>query len=128
MRLNPPKILIVCSEVNDNLESQLASEGWVVNWVYDAETAIAKLRRERFDLAVLMSTGKKMDEMETFFNLKDIQKTLRVIAVRRPRDTKSAHEGETSVPPNSGLRSVQGLEGLLSLLNDGDLHRSAGRD
>ena len=128
MRLDSPKILIVCSEVNDNLESQLAADGWVVNWVYDAETAIAKLRRERFDLAVLMSTGKKMDEMETFFNLKDIQKTLRVIAVRRPRDTKSAHEGETSVPPNSGLRSVQGLEGLLSLLNNDDLHPSAGRD
>jgi len=77
---------------------------------------------------VLMSTGKKMDEMETFFNLKDIQKTLPVIAVRRARDTKGSLEGETSVPPNSGLRSVQGLEGLLSLLSNGDLHRRAGPD
>ncbi|SRR6266404_6993790 len=128
MQLNPPKIMIVCSEVNDNLKSQLVGDGWVVNWVYDAETAIAKLRRERFDLAVLMSTGKKMDEMETFFNLKDIQKTLPVIAVRRSRDTKGSLEGETSVPPNSGLRSVQGLEGLLSLLSNGDLHRRAGPD
>lgn len=128
MRLNPPKILIVASGVNDDLKSRLVSDRWVVNWVYDAETAIAKLRRERFDLAVLMSTGKKMDEMETFFNLKDIQKTLPVIVVRGSRDSKSALECETSVPPNSGLRSVQGLEGLLSLLSNGDLPRTVGQD
>jgi hypothetical protein len=121
------KVMIVGSEVSEELETQLIGNGWAVLWVYDAKSAIAKVRRERFDLVVLISTGKEMDVMETFFNLADIRKTLPVVFVRPAKGADNAIDGEIHVP-DAGLRSVQGLEGLISLLNDGKVPSGTGPD
>ncbi|HEY7555991.1 MAG TPA: hypothetical protein VIH18_14410 [Candidatus Binatia bacterium] len=122
------KVMIVGSEVSEELETQLVGKGWAVLWVYDAKSAIAKVRRERFDLVVLISTGKEMDVMETFFNLADIRKTLPVVFVRPAKGADNAIEGEIYVLPDAGLRLVQGLDGLISLLNDGKVQSGARPD
>lgn len=115
MSFNSRRMMIVGPEVSEELEAQLVNAGWAVLWVCDAGGAIARVRRERFDLVVLISTGEEMDVMETFFNLADIRKTLPVIFMRQ---AKAVTEGEFRMLPNSGLKSVQGVDGLINLLSD----------
>ena len=110
--------MIVCGEVNGALESRFVSAGWTVIWVYDARTAITRVRRERFDLVVLLSTGDEMDIMETYFNIQDIRKTLPVVVVRQAGGISTAVEGDARELPDSGLRAVQSLDGLFSLLSN----------
>jgi hypothetical protein len=110
------KVMIVCSELCKELQSRLDFDGWTVLRVYEAQTALARVRRERIDLAILISTGAEMGIMETFFNLRDICRSLPVIAVRREKDRGKTLDGEFNLLPNTGLQSVQGLDGLRSLL------------
>lgn len=111
--------MIVGSEVSEQLETQLVGDGWEVLWVYDATSAIATVRRERFDLVVLISTGKEMDVMETFFNLADIRKTLPVVFVRRSEGVDNTIEEGYRVLPDAGLQSVEGVDGLVGTLKNG---------
>jgi len=128
MSFNARRIMIVCPEVSEELEAHLVGAGWAVIWVCDACSAIAKVRRERFDLVVLISTGEEMDVTETFFNLADIRKTLPVIFMRHSKGVDGPLEGEFRVLPNSGLKSVQGVDGLISLLSDPKAQRQVGLD
>ena len=116
MKLKTRKVMIVCSEGCGDLETHLVRHGWLVVRVHDAKTALAKVRRGHFDLVVLISTGEEMDVMETFFNLRDIRRSLPVIVVRPSNDIGNPLETEFCLPPNSGLQSAQGLDGLISLL------------
>ena len=128
MRSDSHRVMIVGSEVSEQLETQLVGDGWEVLWVYDATSAIATVRRERFDLVVLISTGKEMDVMETFFNLADIRKTLPVVFVRQAEGVDNTIEGEYHVLPDSGLQSVEGVDGLISLLSAAKAQRILGPD
>ena len=118
MRPRTRTVMIVCGEVNGALESRFVCAGWTVIWVHDAGTAITRVRRERFDLVVLLSTGDEMDIMETYFNLQDIRKTLPVVVVRPTDATLTAVDGDARELPDSGLRAVQSLDGLFSLLSN----------
>jgi DNA-binding NtrC family response regulator len=118
MGLRTRKVMIVCCEVDGALESRFIRAGWAVIWVYDARTAITRVRRERFDLVVLLSTGDEMDIIETYFNLQDIRKTLPVVVVRQAGGTATAVTGDARELPDSGLRAVQSLDGLFSLLSN----------
>ena len=126
MRSDSHRVMIVGSEVNEQLETQLVGDGWDVLWVYDAKSAIARVRRERFDLVVLISTGKEMDVMETYFNLADIRKTLPVVFVRQAEEVDNTIEAD--VLPDSGLQSVEGMDGLISLLSAAKTQRNLGPD
>ena len=126
MRSDSRRVMIVGSEVNEPLETRLVGDGWDVLWVYDAKSAIARVRRERFDLVVLISTGKEMDVMETYFNLADIRKTLPVVFVRQAEEVDNTIEGD--VLPDSGLQSVEGMDGLISLLSAAKAQRNLGPD
>jgi hypothetical protein len=126
MKLETGRVMVVCSDVNDELESRLVCDGWGVTWVHDAKTAITRVRRERFDLVVLISTGEEMDIIETYFNLADIRRTLPVVFVRQTPGADNPPEGET-VMPNTGLHSVHGLNGLISLLSREKIPKSAAR-
>ncbi len=86
MDQRPKKMMVVCSDFHDDLESHLVWEGWNVIWVYDAKTAIAKARRERFNLTVLISTGKEMDVTETLLNLRDIRRSMPIVVVAEAGD------------------------------------------
>jgi DNA-binding NtrC family response regulator len=120
--------MIVGSEVNEQLETYLVGDGWDVLWVCDARSAIARVRRERFDLVVLISTGKEMDVMETYFNLADIRKTLLVVFVRQVEGVDNTIEDEYRVLPDSGLQSVEGMDGLIGLLSAAKAQRNLGPD
>ena len=111
------KIMVVCSEFNDNLAPDSARDGWRLIWVYDGKTAISKVRREKFDMIVLLSTGKEMDVTETLLNLRDIRESMPIVVVTEP------HEVEKSlVPnltfPNAKVVSVQGLGNFIESLRD----------
>jgi DNA-binding response OmpR family regulator len=54
------------------VEEPLKAAGSDIVKVSDGETAVGRVRREMFDIAVLVSTGVAMDLMETVFNIKDI--------------------------------------------------------
>lgn len=86
MEQRPKKMMVVCSDFHDDLESHLVWEGWNVIWVYDAKAAIAKARRERFNLTVLISTGKEMDVTETLLNLRDIRRSMPIVVVTEAGD------------------------------------------
>jgi PleD family two-component response regulator len=124
MKLKSRKVMIVCSERCDDLKTHLVCEGWMVIWVYDAKTSLARVRREHFDLVVLISTGNEMDLMETFFNLRDIRRSLPVIIVH-PDDSENAVDRAFPMLSNTGLQSVQGLDGLVSLLSGKKAQRNA---
>lgn len=120
------KLMLVCSEISNDLETCLVCDGWVVVRVYDAQTAIAKVRQEHFDMAVLISTGKEMDVTETLFNLKDIRESLSIVMLRRPDDANKPGAHEPYLQSGSTkVRSEQDLEGLLTLLRDNEHAESA---
>jgi DNA-binding response OmpR family regulator len=75
-------VLLVCAQVPADLEQPLKAAGCDVITATDGEAAVARARRQRFDLAVLASTGKTMDLMETVFNLRDIRYSLPILVVR----------------------------------------------
>ena len=70
------KILLVCSDPCEDVEQRLAQSGYKLTHADDGESAVARAQREMFDAAVLMSTGEKMDLLETAFNLKDIRRSM----------------------------------------------------
>jgi DNA-binding response OmpR family regulator len=90
-------VLLVCAQERVDLEQPLKAAGCEVITTTDGEAAVARARRQRFDLAVLASTGKTMDLMETVFNLRDIRYSMPILVVR-----DSLHE-----EPSVSLRGVR---------------------
>lgn len=116
MKPKPRTLLIVCTEANRELERRLVDDGWVVVWVYDARSAIARVRREQFDRAVLISTGKEMDITETFFNLRDICETMAMV-VLQPAGGATPLSSASRLPPQKNAAIVEHLDDLLPLLS-----------
>lgn len=127
MKPKTGRIMVVCSEANDELTARLACEGWRVTWVADAGSAIAGVRRERFDLVVLISTGKEMDIIETYFNLADIRRTLPVVFVCPNRSAYIPAEEDSGALSDTGLHAVRGVDGLIALLSKEKTAGSAAR-
>ena len=116
MKRKTGRVMVVCSDLADKLETRLVSNGWVVVWVYDAKTAIAKVRRERFDLVVLISTGQEMDITETLFNLRDIRRSMPIAVVQPSGDSEDASAKLAYLPADHNLIAVRDLDGLVTLL------------
>lgn len=116
------KIMVVCSDFNDHLATDSATDGWSVIWVYDGKTAIAKARREKFDMIVLLSTGKEMDMTETLLNLRDVRESMPIIVVTEPHEVENSL-GLNLTLPNAKVVPVQGLGNLIGSLRDEIPHR-----
>lgn len=117
MKRQTRKVLIVCSEVNAAVKTQLDCDGWLANWARDAKTAIAKVRRESFDLAVLISTGPEMDVTETLFNLRDLRQSLPIAVVQPSSDLEGTPPSAAYLAKDNNLIAVQGLDDLARLLH-----------
>ena len=119
MDQRPKKMMVVCSDFHDDLESRLVWEGWNVIWVYDAKTAIAKARRERFNLTVLISTGKEMDVTETLLNLRDIRRSMPIVVVTETGDGNEDLARQEFVPlSNTKVLPLSAIENFVSSLGE----------
>ena len=92
------KMMVVCSESGDDLETRLICDGWNIIRAYDALAAIANAQRESFDLTVLVSTGTEMDITETLFNLRDIRRSMPIVVVTDTRDDEANFSLQDLVP------------------------------
>lgn len=115
MKPKTKTVLVVCTEANDELETRLVRAGWAVAWVYEAKSAIARVRRERFDLAVLISTGREMDVTETFLNLRDIRDAMAIVVIQ-PADTETPISKASRLSPQANVSIVENIEDLVPLL------------
>jgi hypothetical protein len=110
------KVMVVCSDVSDAVKAHLDCDSWLMIWAYDAKAAIAKVRRERFDLAVLISTGQEMDITETLFNLRDIRQSMPIAVVQSTGAFNDAPTTATYLPTDNNLIAVQDLDDVVRLL------------
>ena len=118
MKPKARKVMIVGSEISDDLEAHFVGEGWAVIWVCDGAAAVSRVRREAFDMAVLISTGMDMDVTETLFNLRDIRETMTVVVVNQANDHINRPWMKPFLRPNTKVLVVRGLDGVVELLRD----------
>jgi len=118
---NTRKVMVVCSDVSDSVKAHLDCDSWYVNWAKDAKAAIAKVRRERFDLAVLISTGREMDMTETLFNLRDIRQSMPIAVVQPNLDNEDTVPRAAYQRADKNLIALQNLDDLASLLQKREL-------
>jgi hypothetical protein len=72
-------VLLVCAEDCAELEKNIGCSGCAVVRADNSSSAIFRARHQRFDAAILVSTGKEMDVTETALNLSDINPSLEII-------------------------------------------------
>lgn len=109
------KALLVCVEGGQDVERRLVAAGCAVTRVSDGDGAIGQLHRELFDAAVLVSTGRDMDLVETVLNLIDIRANMPIVIVSdRSGATESAIRKITTTIPNTFQVGLDGLEALLA--------------
>lgn len=73
------------------------------------------MRREIFDTAVVVSTGREMDLAETVFNLRDIRSSMEIVIVTDCADASRSVIGEIAVTvPKTITLNLHGFEVLLN--------------
>jgi PleD family two-component response regulator len=111
--LGPLKILLVRSKPFDEVERYLRATGGEVVMLADGESAILEAQRVRFDMAVLVSTGKGMDLAETVFNLRDVRPSMPIVIIAdeygREADVIAHTSSNTRALRANGLAAYLGV-------------------
>jgi DNA-binding response OmpR family regulator len=113
------KTLLISTESAEEVESRLMAAGCNITRVDGGEAAISRARREPFDLAILVSTGREMGMAETAFSLRAIMPGMPIIIL-----TGNGLGSQTStlagivagLIPNTSVLNVKGLESFFRLL------------
>jgi DNA-binding NtrC family response regulator len=115
------KTLLVSTQACDEVERWLRRTGSAITKANDGNSAVERVRKERFDAALLVSTGNKMDLAETVFNLRDLSDSMAIIMVADHADVSGnllVRIARTT--PNTIMVNLEGLPHLLHLSNEGD--------
>jgi hypothetical protein len=113
------KARLVCSEACTAVEECLAATGCRIFKVENGNEAISRARRENFDTAVLVSTGKEMDLTETLLNLRDVTRTMKIlVVVDCGKEDKEPVRTVAQVLPNT---AIGGLDELREWLQPGSI-------
>lgn len=78
------RALLVCSRRCAEVETRLAEIGCRLKKARNGNEALGSVRRQTFDMAILLSTGEQMDLVETILNLRDIRPSMPVIVLMDP--------------------------------------------
>jgi DNA-binding response OmpR family regulator len=89
--------LLVSSRRCAEVENQLTQVGCRLKRVRDGSKALRTVRHETFDTAVLISTGRQMDLVETILNLRDIRPSMPVIVLIDPASAESSESAQAVI-------------------------------
>ena len=105
--------MLVRSMPFDEVKQCLEASGGEVVTLDDGESAILAAQRARFDVAVLVSTGKGMDLAETVFNLRDVRPSMPIVIIAdgygSEADVIARTCSNTRAPRADGLAAYLGL-------------------
>ncbi|HKY07968.1 MAG TPA: hypothetical protein VJQ55_06990 [Candidatus Binatia bacterium] len=91
------KTLLVSSRRCGDVEDQLTQVGCRLKRVRDGGKALRTVRHEPFDTAVLISTGRQMDLVETILNLRDLRPSMPVIVLIDPASAESTENAQAVI-------------------------------
>jgi DNA-binding NarL/FixJ family response regulator len=84
------RVLFVAAAACERAKAPLVGAGREIIDSASGEDAISRAKRSRFDLAVLVSTGRNMDMAETVFNLRDTRPSMPIIIMTLDVDSEEA--------------------------------------
>src|SRR5688572_16320758 len=111
------RIMFVCSERSDELETCVLATGCEIIKVNDGESALFQAQHAIFDMAVIVSTGKTMTLAETVFNLRDISRSMQIVVIHDQHGTGGGVPAEiiAHAAPNTRVLTVEGLATYLGV-------------
>jgi PleD family two-component response regulator len=107
------RIMLVSSNPADNVQKSLLATGSEIVRAHDGPAALDQAQHTKFDMAVLVSTGKAMDVAETVFNLRDISPSMAIIIIAD--DRRDEAEVVAHACPNARALASKDLAAYLGL-------------
>ena len=114
------KIMVIGREIPQQLRVAFRKAVLTVIHIADGKTALLLAQREKFDAAILLSTGEEMDLAETVFNLRDIDKSIELLIVYDQAGARNSAVPTTmlaSSVPNAATLSTSELTRHLKSLH-----------
>jgi DNA-binding response OmpR family regulator len=109
------KALVVSATPCDEVQECLLAAGSHITTAQDGQSAIGHAERAAFDLAIVVSTGKLMDVVETYFNLRDINPWMEIIILSEEHGTDRTADVIAHTFPNTRSLTIDGLARALGV-------------